>query len=62
MHLCCFSLITADKFQSTNRYRYQFVGEVITDILSTKEITERATRGGNEKMQFLFLLLLALTF
>ena len=38
MYLCCFSVITSGIFQPTNPYRYQFVGEVKMDILSTKEI------------------------
>ena len=34
-------LITLEIFQLTNRY--QFLGEVMTDILRTKEIIKRAT-------------------
>ena len=43
---------------------YQFVEEVMTDILSTKEIIQRATFGIPKgiKKEFLFLVLLALTF
>ena len=40
MHLCCFSLITSEIFQLTNRHRYQFI---VTDILSTKELIRHAT-------------------
>ena len=29
---CTVLLITSQKFQLTHRYRYQFVGEVMTDI------------------------------
>ena len=51
-------------FQLTNRYRYQFVREVMTNILSTKEIINRVLNPwdsrGNEQMQFLFLLFPAL--
>ena len=32
-------------FQPTGRYRYQFVGDVMTGILRTKEIIKRATLG-----------------
>ena len=34
MHLWCFSLITSEIFQLPIRYRHQFVGEVMTDILT----------------------------
>ena len=64
MYLCCFWLIISDVFQPTNRYRYQFVEQLITDILSTKEIIKLATLGipkGMKKCNFVFLLLLALT-
>ena len=37
MHECCFSLITSEIFQLTNRYRCRLVGEVMTEILSVKE-------------------------
>ena len=43
MHLCCFSLITSEIFQLTNRYRYQLVGEVMMDMFSIKEIIQRVT-------------------
>ena len=52
-------------FRVTNRYRYQFVGEVVSNILSTKEITYYVTLGipdGKKKVQYMFLLLLALKF
>ena len=29
MHLCCFSLITSEKFRPTSRYSYQLVEEVM---------------------------------
>ena len=73
MHFCFLLLITSEIFQSTNRYRIfqstnqircQFVGEVMTGILSRKEIIECATLGipkGMKKMKFLFLLLSTLT-
>ena len=32
-------------FQLTNRFRYQFVREVMTDILSAKEMIEHAILG-----------------
>ena len=47
---------------STNYpYRYQFLGKVMTDVQSIKEKIPWDSQG-NEKMQFLFLLLLVLTF
>ena len=42
MLFCCLFVDTA---QQTNRYRYQFVGEVMKDILCTKEIIKHATFG-----------------
>ena len=36
-------MITSEIFQLTNGYRDQFVGEVMTDILSIEEIIQRAT-------------------
>ena len=35
-----FSLVTSEIFQLTHRYRYQFVGEVMTDMLSIKEMIQ----------------------
>ena len=62
--LVLFSLITTEIFQLTHRYRYQFVGEVMTDMKSIKNDPMYNPRDseGNEKIQFLFLLLFALTF
>ena len=45
MSLCCFSLTTSEIFQITHLSRYQFVGEVMMNILSTEEITHFATLG-----------------
>ena len=56
-----FSLITSKIFQLTHRYRYQFVGDVMADMRSIQEMIQCATQG-DEKMQFLFLLLFVLTF
>ena len=59
-----FSLITSEPFWLTDRFRYQFVGEVITNIhnlLSTKEIIHCVTLGiprGDEKIQFLLFVVL----
>ena len=54
MHLYCLSLITSEIFQLTNRYRYQFVGEAMTDILSTKnnQTCDPWASQGNEKCNF----------
>ena len=57
MHLCRFLLLTSEVFQLGNRYKYQFVGEMMTDILSTNERTKRATLGipkGMKKYNFYF--------
>ena len=57
MYLCCFLLITSEIFQLTNKYRYQFVEEAMTDIFNTKEIIQRATLGtpkGMKKYNFYF--------
>ena len=58
MHLYTFSLmITSEIFQLTHRYRYQIVGEAMTDVLSIKEINKRATLGipkGMKKCSFYF--------
>ena len=65
MHLCCFSLIASEIFKLTKGHWYQFVGEVMADILNTKEIIQPVTLWipkGTTKMQYLVLLLLALTF
>ena len=72
MCLSRFSLIASEIFQLTNRYRYQFVAEAMTDICTGydgyfKHKENNPTYDpwnpkGNEKMQFLLLLLLALTF
>ena len=51
MYLCRFSLIISEIFQPTNRHRYQFAGEVITDILSKNEKTQRATLGIPKRMK-----------
>ena len=37
-----FLFITSEIFQQSNRYTYQFVGEVITVALSIKEIIQHA--------------------
>ena len=42
---CCFSFITSEISQLTGQYRYQFVGEIMTDFLTTKEIVRPATLG-----------------
>ena len=52
-----FSLITLDIFQLTHRYRYQFVGEVMTDMWSIKEMIQCVTIGipkGMKKISFYF--------
>ena len=58
MHLCCFSLIPSEIFQLNNRLRYQFVGEVMTDILSTKMHDQTCdpwdSQGNEKRMQFAF--------
>ena len=41
MPLCCFSLIISETFLLTDRYRYQFVGELMTHVLSKKECNVR---------------------
>ena len=46
-----FSLITSEIFQLTNRCRYQFVKKVMADILSTKDIFQRATLGLSKGMK-----------
>ena len=43
MHLLLFSLITSEIFQLIYRYRYQFVGEVMTDMRSIKEMIQCVT-------------------
>ena len=45
MHFYCFSLITSQIFQLTSQYRYQFVGKVMTDILTRKKVVRRAILG-----------------
>ena len=58
-------MITSEIFQPINRHRYQFVGEVMMVISSTKEIIKMATfeiLKGTKKMQFLSLLFLELTY
>ena len=55
----------SDILQLTDQFRYQFVREVIMDILRTKEIItcdRRDSQGNEKKMQFLFLLFVAITF
>ena len=52
-----FSFITSEGFQLTHRYRYQFVGEVMADMRSIKEMIQCATLGipkGIEKFSFYF--------
>ena len=52
MHICCFLLINI--IQLTNQYR-QFVGQVMTDMFSIKEIVKRATLSkGMKKCSFYF--------
>ena len=46
-----FSLITSEIFQPTNRYRYQFVRKVMTDILTTKETIHYAILGTPTRMK-----------
>ena len=41
--LVLFSLITSEIFQVTHRYKCQFVGEIMTDMRSIKEIIQYAT-------------------
>ena len=51
-----FSLMTSEIFQLTHRYRYQFAGEVMTDMRSIKAIIQCATLGipkGMKKCNFL---------
>ena len=48
MYICCFSLITSEIFQPTNRYRCQFVGKVMTYILSIKEIIQQRNKKATE--------------
>ena len=56
-------LITSEIVQLTHQYRYQFVGEVITDLWSIKEMIQCTTLGTPKGMKkILFLLLFALTF
>ena len=43
MHLCRFSLITSEIIRLTYQCRYQFVEDVMRDILSTKEVLKSAT-------------------
>ena len=46
-----FSLINSATFYLTKRYRYKFVGEVISDILDTKRIIHRLTLGFPKEMK-----------
>ena len=53
-----FSLITSEIIQLTHRYKYQFVGEGMTDyVWRIKEIIQHATHGipkGMKKCNFYF--------
>ena len=52
-------------FQVSSRHRYPFVGEVMTDVLNNirnNQTCDPWNSQRNEKMQFLFVLLLVLTF
>ena len=65
MHFALFSLITSERFQLTHRYRYQFAGGSYDGYVKHKRndpMCDPWDSQGNEKMQFLFLLLFALTF
>ena len=60
-----FLLISSEIFQLTHRYWYQFVGGSYDGYVKHKRnnpMCDPWDSQGNEKMQFLFLLLLALTF
>ena len=53
MQFCCFSLITSETFQVTNRYRYQFVGESYDGYFKHKRNNQTPdpwNSQGNEKM------------
>ena len=50
-------------FQLTNRYRYQSAGDVMADMCKGNDpMCDPWDSQEDEKMQFLFLLLFALTF
>ena len=39
MSLRCFSLVSSEMFQPTNRFWYQFVGQVIKNVFKHKNIS-----------------------
>ena len=45
MSSCYFSSVTEEIFQLINQYGYKFVGEVLTNMISTKEMIRREAVG-----------------